>query len=351
MKKKILVAPLNWGLGHATRCIPLINALRANNFEPIIASDGMALELLKKEFPDLICLELPGYSINYARKGYLLKLKLLSELPNILKTMKAENVATHHIIENYNIDGIISDNRFGVCSKLVPSVYMTHQMTVLSGNTTWLSTKIHQKIIREFVECWIPDFAGLNNLSGKLGHAKTSGIKSKFIGPLSRFRKLDCEIRYDVMVLLSGPEPQRSILELQLLLEFKNYNGKVLFVKGMVENEPKKKEIGNITIHNYLTGNDVEMALNESELIVCRSGYTSIMDLANLGKKAFFIPTPGQFEQEYLAELFRKKRMVASCNQKDFSLEKLKEADNFKGFIPYDNEVNYTELFQLFERK
>lgn len=351
MKKKILVAPLNWGLGHATRCIPIINALLANNFEPILASDGIALELLKKEFPELLCLELPGYNIEYSKKGYFLKLKLLKDSPKILHAINAEKKAIEHIVETHKIEGLISDNRLGVYCKRVPSVFMTHQLQVLSGNTTWLSTKMHQSILKKFDECWVPDSIGMSNLSGKLGHDGPSSLVVKYIGPLSRFKKVDREIRYDIMVLLSGPEPQRSILEEKLLNEFKNYAGSVLFVKGIVEKESTMVKVGKMTVHNYLMGAELEKALNESNLIVSRSGYTTIMDLAKLGKKAFFIPTPGQFEQEYLAKRLTEQGLVPSCSQTDFNLQKLKEVSNYKGFESFDYKVNYKRLFQLFKSK
>ena len=349
MKKKILVAPLNWGLGHATRCIPIINALIDAGFEPIIASDGVALALLKKEFPELTCLELPGYNIKYSKKGYLLKLKLLKDSPKVINAIKAERRATKQIFETHKIDGIISDNRLGVHSKLVPSVFMTHQLQVLSGSTTWLSTKMHQNIIKRFDVCWIPDAVGSPNLSGKLSHVRLPNITVKYIGLLSRFRKLDCEIRYDIMVLLSGPDPQRGILEKKLLAEFQNYDGRVLFVKGVVENEYEVEQNGNMTIYNYLSGSDLEKALNESYLIVSRSGYTTIMDLAKLGKKAFFIPTPGQFEQEYLAERLKRHNFVPYSTQNEFNLEKLKEVTNYEGLKSSDYELNYKRLFQLFK--
>lgn len=349
MKKKILVAPLNWGLGHATRCIPIINALIARDFEPIIASDGVALELLKKEFPELTCLELPGYDVKYSKNGVFLKLKLLKESPKIINAIKTERKMTKQIVETHNIDGIISDNRLGVHHKGVPSVFMTHQLQVLSGNTTWLSTKMHQNIISRFNECWVPDNIGSPNLSGKLGHTKLSNIDLKYIGPLSRFKNINCKILQDVMVLLSGPEPQRAILEAKLLVEFQNYRGKVLFVKGIIEKEQTVEKNGNITVCNYLMGSDLEKALNESELIVSRSGYTTLMDLAKLGKKAFFIPTPGQFEQEYLAKRLTEKGIVASCKQSDFNLEKLEGIKNYKGLESIDFEINYKKLFQLFK--
>ncbi|WP_417290449.1 glycosyltransferase [Corallibacter sp.] len=350
MKRRILVAPLNWGLGHATRCIPIIHALITNNFEPIIASDGAALNLLKKEFPNLLHLELPSYNITYSKKGAYFKLKLLKDSPKMLTTLKAEKKAVKKIIEDYDISGIISDNRFGVSSKHIPSVFITHQLQVLSGNTTWFSSKMHQKIIKKFDECWVPDNVGEPNLSGKLGHIDIPKLKVKHIGPLSRLQKTqNSKTTYSAMVLLSGPEPQRTLLEEKLLESFKTYKGSVLFVRGVIEGEPLSKTQDHITVYNYMTSQMLEEAINSSAFIISRSGYTTVMDLAQLGKKAFFIPTPGQFEQEYLAERLTKTGLVPSCKQSEFSIDKLKEIDNYKGLSGFDYEINYKKLFNLFK--
>lgn len=348
MKKRILVAPLNWGLGHATRCIPIIQALKKYDYLPIIASDGAALDLLKKEFPELICLELPSYNITYSKKGNRLKLKLLKDSPKFLKTIKAETNIVKQIIEQYNISGIISDNRFGVFHKYVPSVFITHQLQVLSGKTTWLSTKIHNKFIRKFHECWVPDQKGKLNLSGKLGHINSLISKTKYIGPISRFEKKDTAIKYDLLVILSGPEPQRTQLEVKLLKLFEKYKGKVLFVRGIVEEKITKEKVGQLKIVNYLTSKELEKAINKSSLVLSRSGYTTIMDLAKLNKKAFFIPTPGQYEQEYLAKRLHKLKLVPFCSQEDFTLEMLKQVEDYKGLTNYVYELNYKKLFSLF---
>lgn len=350
-KTRILIAPLNWGLGHATRCIPIIYALIAHHFEPIIASDGASLLLLRKEFPDLQCLELPSYNIIYPKNGKHFRLKLLQSSPKMVSAIKTERKAVVAIVKEYKIDGIISDNRLGIHHKNVPCVFITHQLQVLSGNTTWLSTKLHQKIIKRFQECWVPDNLGDINLSGKLGHTHTSGISLKYIGPLSRFEKKEHLFKYDVMVLLSGPKPQRTLLEHTLLKEFKTYNGTVLFVKGVIENEQQISEEKNVVIYNYMASSELENAINESRLIVSRSGYTTLMDLTKLGKSAFFIPTPGQYEQEYLAERLTKLGLAASSKQHEFTIEKMNEVSNFKGLSAMDYEVNFKKLFSLFERK
>ncbi|WCO01380.1 glycosyltransferase [Psychroserpens ponticola] len=350
-KKRILVAPLNWGLGHATRCIPLIRALLTNNFEVVIASDGIALKLLQKEFPKLESIELPSYNISYAKNGQFFKLKMLQNSPKLIQAIKAEKKATKTIIKDYRIDGILSDNRLGVHSKLIPCVFMTHQLKVLSGNTTWLSTKMHQKIIKRFDECWVPDTIGLDNLSGKLGHTDVFDIPIKYIGPLSRFKKTDCKIKYDLMVLLSGPEPQRTLLQDLLLKELNTYKRKVLFVKGIVDGEQKPSIKDHITSYNFMTSEALEHAINESDIVLSRSGYTTVMDLAKLEKKAFFIPTPGQFEQEYLAERLTKLGYVPSCKQKEFKIEMLNSIEGFSGIKTTNYNTNYKKLFRLFKGK
>jgi uncharacterized protein (TIGR00661 family) len=349
-KKKILIAPLNWGLGHAARCIPVINALLKHNFEPILASDGAALQLLTKEFPVLKFYDLPSYKISYSH-GKNLKLKLIQDIPAIVKTVKEEKKRTTQIHELENLSGIISDNRFGVRHPKIPSVYITHQINVLSGNTTFLTSKIHQYFISKFDECWIPDNEDENNLSGKLSE-KNATIESKFIGPLSRLQKKEVEKKYDSLVLLSGPEPQRSILEKRLLEELLTYNKKVLFVRGVFTDEVITSPNKNIILKNYLLSEELETAINGSEIVLARSGYSTIMDLAKLEKKAFFIPTPGQYEQIYLAERMQNLKIAPFATQQDFKIEMLSNTDNYKGFVGFkQRNMPKSSLFDLFNGK
>ncbi len=351
MDKKVLVAPLNWGLGHATRCIPIINALMHEGIEPVIASDGAALSLLKKEFPALQTRELPSYNVEYSAKRSNFKLKMLLNSPKIAHAISAEKKAIKKFIEEENFCGIISDNRMGVRHKRVPSVFITHQLTVLSGKTTSFSTKFHNKYIKKFDLCWVPDMADDPNLSGELGHPKKSSIPVTYLGPLSRFEYQVVPKKYDIMVLLSGPEPQRTLLEQKLFQEFEQSDKKIVFVRGVIEETQKMYVKNNITIHNYLIGSDLENTINSSNLIISRSGYTTVMDLAKLKKKAFFIPTPGQFEQEYLAERLTLNKLVPSCNQNDFTLKKLRDMNTYKGLRNFSTDIDYGELFHFFHSK
>ncbi|MCF4100270.1 glycosyltransferase [Gillisia sp. M10.2A] len=348
-KKRILIAPLNWGLGHATRCIPIITLLLEQGFEPVIASDGAALHFLQNEFPDLETHELPSYNIKYSKYGKLLKLKLLSKAPHIIKTISAENKAVQHIIAERNISGIISDNRWGVRSKKVPSVFITHQVNVHSGSTSYISGKIQQYYIRKFDECWVPDMPDTRNLSGSMGHPEKTALPLKYIGVLSRFKKKNLPHDIDILVMLSGPEPQRKILEKRLLKELKPLKGPIVFTRGVVEKEQKVVQQNNIAIYNFLNSHDLEEMLNRSKLVICRSGYTSLMDLAKLGKQAFLIPTPGQYEQKYLAKRLKSKNLLASCSQRDFSINRLKDIDNYKGLLNFSTSFNLGNIFALFE--
>jgi predicted glycosyltransferase len=330
--KNILVAPLNWGLGHATRCIPIIQELEKNGFNPIIASDGVALSLLRKEFPHLTTIELPSYDIEYAKKGENFKWKLIKNSPKTIYAILQEKQQIKKIVKEHQLAGIISDNRLGVHSKKVPSVFITHQLTVLSGKTTWISSKLHQHFISKFTECWIPDVNEIPNLTGKLGHLKSTKLKLTYIGILSRLQKKELPIKYQLMVILSGPEPQRTFLEEKLITELE-----------------KTEQIKNITFYNFMQTEQLEQTFNESEIVLCRSGYTTVMDLAKLQKKAFFIPTPGQFEQEYLAKKYKKEGLVPSSRQEKFKLDGLLLVQLYNGLPNIKQEVNWKQLFHLFE--
>jgi uncharacterized protein (TIGR00661 family) len=349
--KNILVAPLNWGLGHATRCIPIIRQLEKNGYTPILASDGAALQLLQMEFPHLQALTLPSYEIEYGKNEADFKWKLIKNSPKMIEAIFTEKKTVKKWIVEFNLQGIISDNRLGVYSKKIPSVFITHQLNVLSGKTTWISSTLHQHFIKKFTECWVPDIEGNPNLTGKLGHLKKNKLNLKYLGPLSRLEKKDLPIKYDLMVILSGPEPQRTFLEEKLLKEVQSFYGNVLFVKGIIESDQKIEQNKNVTYYNFMTSSEIETAFNESETVLCRSGYTTVMDLAKLQKKAFFIPTPGQFEQEYLAKRLKRNGFIPYAKQDDFTIENLLEVHLFSGLPQLKKEINWKQLLVLFERE
>ncbi|WP_299054212.1 glycosyltransferase [uncultured Polaribacter sp.] len=344
--KKIIIAPLNWGLGHATRCIPIINALISEKFTPIIASDGNALEFLKQEFPTLETILLPSYNITYGKN---LKLSLLLQLPKIIKAVQQEHaVIKHFLAANKDVVGLISDNRFGVRNNTIPSVYITHQLNVLSGFTSMLTSKIHQIIIKKFDECWVPDQLN-SEFSGKLS-ISNQPLNQKFIGVLSRFTKQELPEVIDVLVIISGPEPSRTNFEKKLISEFKNDTRNIVFVLGIVEKHQKKWKENNCTFYNYVLSAELESFINSSKVVVCRSGYTSIMDLAVLEKKVFFIPTKNQEEQEYLATYLYKNKTAPFSNLIDFTAEKLDQIAAYKGLSAQSHTLD-SVLFGLFHGK
>lgn len=346
--KNILVAPLNWGLGHATRCIPLIRALLAQRFKPIIASDGAALDFLKKEFPELTFLELPSYQIAYAKKGKNLKWKLLVQSPKIVKVVYREHQLVNRWVAEHLLCGIISDNRLGCYSAKIPSVYLTHQLRVLSGNTTWFSTKIHQFFIKKYTECWVPDIDATVNLSGKMGHTQLKNIPIKYLGVLSRFSKKESTLQNHLLVLISGPEPQRTLLEKKLLQALQNYPEKTILIQGKVaEKQTIETPNNNLTIYNYMTSAELENTINGSEMVLCRSGYSSIMDLVCLEKKAFLTPTPGQYEQEYVAQHMKQQGFFNFAQQETFSIDDLQTTTAFQK-IALKQETAWEKLFAIF---
>ncbi|MGB5982806.1 MAG: glycosyltransferase [Nonlabens sp.] len=330
--KNILVAPLNWGIGHACRCVPIINELLDLGHEVILGSDGESLTYLKKEFPLLKSIKLPSYSIEYPAEGKHFKLKLIKDSPKIWSALRKEHQILKVIVKKHKLDLVISDNRLGLFSTHVKTIFITHQLHVLSGNTTWLSTHLHNYFIKKFDQCWVPDFDD-SLLSGRLSALKDSSINYKFIGPLSRFEKTSHpHKKYDLLILLSGPEPQRSILEKRLLLNLKNYKQKVLFIAGKMEQTQIVRKTGALTYYNFLTQNGLQKAFDRSDVVICRSGYSTIMDLYKLEKKAFFIPTPGQFEQEYLANHFHELRIAPFIEQHKFNLSHLEKLKDYTGF-------------------
>jgi hypothetical protein len=304
---------------------------------------------LTKEFPELLSLELPSYQIEYPKNGKNLKWKLFKNSLKTIRAVQEEKKIIAKWITKYQISGIISDNRLGVFSTKVPSIYITHQLKVMSGNTTWITSKIHQQFIKKYTECWIPDVENNPNLSGALGHLVKTCLNIKYIGSLSRLHKKDLQVKYDLMIMLSGPEPQRGILEAKLKIEVLKYGGKTVFINGVVEENQIKEQLANVTYYNFMTSKELEDTFNSSEHILCRSGYTTIMDLTQLQKKAFFIPTPGQFEQEYLAKKLQQENLVPFAQQDDFKIELLQEINNYKGLPKLDSEINWIKLFQVFE--
>jgi len=299
-QKHILVCPLDWGLGHATRCIPLINYFLKCGKRVSIAGNGHSLALLKIEFPEINFFELPNYNIKYPKRGnhFLLKMGLQSN--KILKAITKEHRCIRDLVRKNEIDMILSDNRFGCFSKNCRSVFMTHQVNMaLPEGMNWFN-KINAQLISRFNELWIPDFEGPENLSGKLSHRKN--INANYIGVLSRFSRPLGAVKmcYDLLAIVSGPEPQRTMFEEKIRQVMQRSSLKCALLRGIPGNSEKQK-FGRIDLWDHLPFQELNGLINKSNVVICRAGYSSIMDLFHLEKRAILVPTPGQTEQEYLA--------------------------------------------------
>ncbi|MGL1936123.1 MAG: hypothetical protein OCD01_13930 [Fibrobacterales bacterium] len=323
-KNSILICPLDWGLGHATRCIPIINTLLGKGCHVHLASAGRSYDLLKKEYPELPIHRLSSYNITYsAGDAFFPVLKIL---PKIFKTIWKENNEIKKIVSQHSINAVISDNRFGCFHKLIPSVYITHQiMAKMPPGLKFLErfvSFLHSLFMAKFSDVWIPDLPGNPNLSGDLAHKLTPPNQSTYIGLLSRFKKPEQMPSEDIdlLVILSGPEPSRTLFENEVLKQLKelNMSATILLAKPDYGNE--KTIDGLLTIYPHLNSREIEQLILRSKVILTRSGYTTLLELAVLGKKAIIVPTPGQTEQEYLAEKLHEEQYYFSQPQEHLDI-------------------------------
>jgi uncharacterized protein (TIGR00661 family) len=350
--KKILLAPLDWGLGHATRCISLISYLQFLNCEITIAASGKQKILLQNEFPQLNFLDLPGYNIDYSNKKRWLPLKILIQIPKILKIIRFENRWLKTIISQSQFDGVISDNRYGLSTNKIRSVFITHQLQVKTPFIFLekILRKISYRFINRFHECWIPDMEGGYNLAGSLSHpGDLPSIPVKYIGPLSRFKKSGPqEIRYKWMVIISGPEPQRTIFERKILKCAAASKDQFLIVRGMPDEKAAISPLANCTVHNHLKTEEMSSAILSSTFIISRCGYTTVMELLSLQKKSILIPTPGQTEQEYLAKHLMQERWCYSLKQgEDFTVH-LEKVQQFNFNLPAIDTQTFKPVLENF---
>ncbi len=306
--KRVLIAPLNWGLGHATRTIPLIKKLITSGCEVILACDGVAGTVLRNEFPNLAYHELPSYQIRYPRKYH--TLFWIKQIPRLVEVVSAEHDATSRLVQKYKFDWIISDNRYGVFSDTTVNILISHQTRLLLP--PWIAPVANHQLkkwITRFDECWIPDLPPPDSLSGKLS-TPVSGIPTRYMGLQSRMHVCPgIKPAYDLCMVLSGPEPQRSLLQDRLEKLHLEDSFKTTWVLGT----PDRQVSSGSGIFSHLNSSGLNELLCDSGVVISRSGYTSLMDYYRLGKKAILIPTRGQPEQEYLAQLHGDKAGFARC--------------------------------------
>lgn len=339
--KNILIAPLDWGLGHATRCIPIIKQLE-KEYNIFIATSGGAAELLKNEFPEHKHLSLPSYNITYPVKRKM-SWHLTLHLPSLFSTISQEKKKCKEIIKKYAIDLIISDNRFGCYSKDIPSIFITHQINIKSPSLSKMVNRINHKYIKKYNFCWIPDFENEYNLGGELSHPPLSDHNCIYVGPLTRFEDRTLNKLDDITVVLSGPEPQRTIFEdllFKQLLELKDL--RINVVRGIYKTNDQE-DLGHIQVYDHLETKKLQELLQSSKHIICRSGYSSLMDLQKINAKILLVPTPQQTEQEYLAKINLDKNNIYTQLQNKLNIEEFLNTPNQERKLNGDMEFDFIQ--------
>lgn len=327
--KTILICPLDWGLGHGSRCIPLIKAFLQQGHQVIIAADKGPAALLKGAFPDLKHVTFPGLEIRYPENGNFAAY-MMKTTPDLIRQTALEEEFVGRLVQEYGIDVVVSDNRYGARCKSVKSIFITHQLFVRGTPwTRWLEPVMKQMTwhyIRKFDACWVPDFESTPNLSGSLAHGSDLPLhNTRYIGPLSRFGLVseenpEIEIP-DLLAVLSGPEPQRSMLEKIIVEQSIQYNIRTTIIQGKPGEGASTIEKG-IQKIPHLSDGKLKYLLKRCSKLICRSGYSTLMDIQHTGTPALLIPTPGQTEQEYLARLYAERGWYSWRSQKALDLKR-----------------------------
>jgi len=339
MKKKILICPLDWGIGHATRSMPLIRAFLSHAWEVIIGGSGQSFFLLKQEFPQLTFVSLPGHPIRYSLSNGM-SWTMIRQLPAMAAGYFRENQLAGSITEEYAVDVILSDNRYGVFAPGCFNIILSHQLNpILPG---WLNVFhkpfgwcVHQ-LIRRFDLCWIFDRESEPSLSGKLSHPPGQNIPYRFIGTLSRFSGVQVDNiseKISLLILLSGPEPQRTLLENKMLDQLKEFSERSIVLLGVPASPVHYWLNEQVEVFSHLESSRLLPLICSAETVISRPGYSSIMDYLTLGCRAILVPTPGQTEQAYLARKLHDLGICFSMPQETFDLTyALDQSALFQGF-------------------
>jgi predicted glycosyltransferase len=353
----VLIAPLDWGLGHASRCIPVIEKLLNAGFKVIMAAEGDQKILLETAFPQLEMLHLEGYRLRYGSTKWGTVFKIILQIPKMLTAINRENRWLRNCIKEKHLDVIISDNRFGLSHGSAINIFITHQLRIKTSFgkiADDLLQKLNYYYINHFNYCWVPDLEGQINLAGELSHpASTPHCEVIYAGLLSAIKKQEVPVINKLLILLSGPEPQRTILENILISQLTNYNLPAILVRGLPAATDNISFSPGVTVYNYLPASRLQEVINKSDIVICRSGYSTVMDLLPLGKKCIFIPTPGQAEQEYLAQYLAAKNYGCMVSQQQFELLpmiKKVEEQGACSFSATENDDALTHTIELLSR-
>lgn len=331
-----MIAPLDWGIGHAARCVPVVRAFLDENAQVLIAACGGGEKLLRENFPELVFLPTQSYDISYSAGGNMAGVMIL-QVPKIISRIWKEHIWIKNIVKQYKIDVVVSDNRYGLFCTDAKTIFLTHQLQI-KAPFRWIESTLYgivKHFVKKYDRCWVVDNESSLCLGGELSHPqKKLPQNTSYVGILSRFRAWSDSVvkkkENRLLVLLSGPEPNRTLLEKKLINMLGNTEHDIVFVRGCLEGHEVPYEYPNICFYNHLPSQELAMVIMESEYIICRSGYSTLMDLASLGCTAslLLIPTPGQTEQEYLAEYLTKKKLSYSCSENE---------GDFLSFMQFEN--------------
>jgi UDP:flavonoid glycosyltransferase YjiC (YdhE family) len=332
MPKRILIAPLDWGLGHATRCIPIIRYLMQRGHEPVLCAEGRIADLLRAEFPELPMQHLEGYRITYPR-GVGMVWKMAVTIPHILRCIAREERELRRLAKEWKADAVISDNRFGFHHPEVPSAYITHQVMIKAPMAEPVLYAMHRRHMERFHRTWVPDVADAPGLSGDLGHRFALPRNGRYLGPLTRFSGNMPKGGGGLVAVISGPEPQRTLFEENVRAQLRTWQGPATVVCGRPDLHTDELTAQGHRIVSHLPSAELEAVMSGADVVLSRSGYSTVMDLAVTGRKAIFVPTLGQTEQEYLAQLYHQRGLHLHVPQRQFDLHAaMAQVGRFRGF-------------------
>ena len=321
------ISPLNWGLGHSTRDIPIIKELLSRGHEVTIGTSGNALALLKKECPECNFILFKDYPAPYSSTRFFLP-KFVANIPALLKAMANERKKLARILSDNKYDLIISDNRMGVYSQEIPSYFITHQLRFSLPNYLYpfemMTIPVNSFFHTKFAGIIVPDISpNGNNLSGKLcrSNLDATNHRTYFSGILTSTEKMKVDEDLDFLIIVSGPEPQRTKLEEIILRQVQKLPGEKVVLLGSPQREDNLKMDKQTTVHSYVSTEEKVELMNRARFLISRSGYTTMMEMAELEKKhGLFTPTPGQTEQEYLSRYYARQGWFISRSQYKLNL-------------------------------
>ncbi|MDA0303007.1 MAG: glycosyltransferase [Bacteroidetes bacterium] len=327
---RLLFTVLNWGMGHATRSLPLIEEAGRNGWTVHVASNGTALQFLRTQCAQVRVFfhEKPNQEILYAKRGNRLKIAL--QMPGFLRNIRTERQWTEQFVAAHDITHVVSDNCYGVNTPRVPCALISHQWHLpVQSIGQWAVDAFVRKQARHFDALWTPDIDDLPGLSGKLGAPTGMPSHLQRIGVLSRLPQSGTPQNWKRVGMVSGPEPQRSLMECALKKWMSHDGLGGLIISGNPDGIVQEDQ--GVTTWPNPSAEQLAGALQSADTVICRSGYSSLLDLAALGVRAILVPTPGQSEQIYLAEHWAQSFGFAICTQLDLEEGRIPE---IQGAIP-----------------